>query len=74
MANRSREGAKLVDTYNIEGKTYNVFGCWDKETPEEEYDFYDVYCDGVCINLGEPFWESPTKEDIQEFVNEGLAI
>ena len=63
-------GNELLATYYYNHKSYSVYGCWDKETPANEFDFYDVYEDGECINLGEPFWEFPTRDEIIEFINQ----
>jgi hypothetical protein len=42
-------GNETVATYVIEGRKYDVVGCWDEETPQGRYDFYDVYDDrGQC--------------------------
>jgi len=62
-------GNELIAIY-VYGKTrYYIYGCWDKETPENIFEFYDVYdVDGNCINEGEPFYELPTREDILEFL------
>ena len=62
-------GNELKATYYILGKTYNIFGCWDNETPENEFDFYDV-CekDGTCINEGEPFYQFPTYDELREYI------
>jgi hypothetical protein len=70
---------ELLATYYIEHKgvtrrKFHVRGCWDKETPENEFDFYDIdeEVNGVsqCINEGAPFYEMPTREEVKEFVKE----
>ena len=64
-------GNELKATYYILGRKYNIFGCWDKETPEYEFDFYDVHDEhGTCINEGEPFWEFPSYDELREYVQE----
>ena len=44
-----------------------VIGCWDDETPEQTFEFYDLYMDGECINLGDPIYSDnfPTREEVQ---------
>ena len=62
-------GNELVATYYIFGEKYNVFGCWDNETEENTFDFFDVYDSvGTCINEGEPFWKEPTRESLKEYI------
>jgi hypothetical protein len=72
-------GNELVATYyighlGVTRRKFNVYGCWDKETPENEFDFFDVYLDDdktqECINEGEPFYDMPSREEIKEFVKE----
>ena len=77
MAKRTKyenEGAELLVSYWYGNKRINVYGCWDKETPENEFDFYDLYEDDgktqTCINEGEPFWEIPTYEEVEDFINQ----
>lgn len=65
-----KTGSEVVAEYVIEGKTYTVYGCWDHETPDDEYEFYDVEVDGECINLGEPFYELPSEETVREYLEE----
>lgn len=45
---------------------YDVVGYMDKDTPEGEYEFFDVFDNttGACINEGNPFYEMPTRTDV----------
>lgn len=62
-------GSQLIAQYYIFKNTYFIYGCWDNETPENEFDFYDVYDkEGNCINEGEPFYEFPTYDEILDYV------
>ena len=48
MATRTKdgkEGAEMLTSYWYGKKRINVYGCWDKETPEDKFDFYDLYED-----------------------------
>jgi len=58
-------GNELVDVKTVDGVDVDVIGCWDGDTPEGEYDFYDLYMEGECINEGEPCYDLPTDEDIR---------
>ena len=64
----SKEGNEFVKLVIIDGVKVDVYGCWNRDTPENEYDFYDLYVDGQCINLGEPCYEKPTEDDIRAFL------
>lgn len=61
-------GNQLVKSVIVEDVEVDIVGCWDNETPDEEYDFYDLFVDGECINLGEPCYEMPTKDTIRDFL------
>ena len=64
-------GNELVCQYRIDGREIDVYGCWDGETPENEYDFYDIYDqDGICLNEGDPWFEKPTEADVEEYLTE----
>lgn len=62
-------GNQLIASIYFNHKVYDVYGCWDKDTPENKFDFYDIYDeDGFCINEGEPFYTFPTFEDLQDYL------
>jgi len=65
-------GNELVAQYYIFGKTYDIYGCWDNDTPENKFDFYDVYNreTGICINIGNPFYEFPSYNELVEYIKE----
>jgi len=71
-----KAGCECVETRTVDGVEVDVYGCWDKDTPENEYEFYDLYVDGECINFGEPCYEKPTDDDIRAFLElqEALKI
>jgi len=55
--------------YWVFGKSYDIDGCWDEETPENQFDFYDVFdIDGNCLNEGSPFYEWPTWDAVKSLV------
>lgn len=49
-------GNKTIKTIKVNGVEVDVVACWDKDTPEGKYDFYDFYVNGECINEGEPHY------------------
>jgi len=58
-------GNETIGTRKVDGVEVEVVGFWDDETPDNEYDYFDIFVEGLCINLGEPFYEMPTDEDIR---------
>jgi len=63
-------GNEDVAVYYVSGRKITVVACWDNETPENEYDFYDIYENGNCLNEGSPFYSMPTREEVREFINQ----
>lgn len=65
-----KQGDSLIFSHSANGQQIDVYGCWDKETPDGEYDFYDIYLrsSGVCLNEGDPFYSLPTHADISDAV------
>lgn len=65
-------GEELLATYYYKKKKYNVYGCWDKETPENGFEFYDVYEDDgkvqQCVNLGNPYYDLPSRKEIIDLI------
>mgnify|MGYP003658238997 CR=1 FL=1 len=48
-------GSEIVATFTIEGEEVTIYGCFDNETLESQFDFYDVYnASGECLNIGQP--------------------
>lgn len=71
-----KSGDELIVTYKINNRAIDIYGCWDEDTPENEFDFYDAYETNPetnmaeCLNLGCPFYERPTKTEIEEFLRD----
>ena len=55
----SRLGNQVVKTLEVRGVKVDVVGCWDGDTPEGEFDFYDFYIGDRCLNEGEPYYGKP---------------
>lgn len=60
-----------VKSWLIHGKVYEIYGIYYDDTPNGEYDHYEVDHDGECINLGAVFWSEPTEEDIKKLIEGG---
>ncbi len=63
-------GSTHICTLDIQGVQYEVYGCWDEDTPDDEYDFYDVHVGSECINEGSPFWDLPTVDSLAKWLEE----
>ena len=64
-------GNETIGNYLINHQRIDIVGCWDNETPENEYDFFDLYNEnGICLNEGDPFYEFPTWADVKEYLTE----
>jgi hypothetical protein len=64
------EGADIVASYYIKNMTFDVVGYYDSDTPENEYDFFDVFA--PAGNCDSDFLFSPeVTEDGKICINEG---
>ena len=62
-------GNQLLAIYYINQEKFSIFGCWDKDTPENQFDFYDLYDEGgTCLNEGCPFYDFPSWNLIKVFL------
>ena len=64
---------EIFATINISGQTVTVFACFDtlEELDNDTPTYYDIERDdGVCLNLGEPFYEIPTLSQIKELLDQ----
>ena len=66
---RQKYGDTIVGTRVVDGTEVVIYGCWDEETPEGQYDYYDLYVDGECINMGSPCWMKPTDQVIKKHLD-----
>jgi hypothetical protein len=67
-AQRQKAGSEHVAWVQAGDAKVEVVGCWDEQTPDEQYEFYDLYLNDECINLGEPCYTYPTVEHIAKLV------
>ena len=52
-------------TYWINDIEYKVYGVWYDDTPNDGYDFYDVYQGMYCINEGNPYYDDiPSYQEV----------
>ena len=64
---------EIVATVIIKKQKVTVFACYDtrEELDNDEPTFYDLETDdGVCLNLGEPFYGLPTLSEIIELLDQ----
>lgn len=52
--------------------TVDVYGCWDSQTPDGAFDFYDLYDadSGACLNEGEPLHAFPSWQKVLTLVGD----
>ena len=75
-------GNELVATYYLGQKAIlDVYGCWDGDTQENKFDFYDLYLRDLrgrktseCINLGDPFHSLPTRNQVKRYYEEHWLV
>jgi hypothetical protein len=60
----------LIETRNILGYEVDIYGYSYEDTKDGEYDFRDAFINGECINIGHPFFENPTDEELMPFVTD----
>ncbi len=61
-------GCNFIKSIKVKNKKYNIFGCYDNDTEENQYSFYDIYdSKGYCINEGSPFYKLEIKS-IKSFI------
>ena len=64
-------GNEIVAVYYYGKKKIYLYGCWDNNTHNVAYDFYDVYDEyGTCLNEGSPFFTMPSRAEILDFLNQ----
>lgn len=65
-------GLEIVETVEVDGDQFVVYGSYTNDTPKDDYEFYDVYMVNAesglseLVDLGEPFPQCPTAEEIEE--------
>lgn len=59
-----------LETRQVGDRRIDVAGVYDSETPEDEYEWYDIFdaATGECLNMGEPFYEYPSDNRIAEYL------
>jgi hypothetical protein len=69
-------GNEVVDTFVIGFVPYDVVGCFDGDTKENEFDFFDVFetTSGMCLTLGCPFFTKPSRAEVEELVHETAKL
>ena len=68
MTRSGYSGHTNIETKTVDGREVDIVGCFEKDTPINTYDYYDLFVNGECINLGEPCYEYPTTDDIMAFL------
>lgn len=55
--------SELISEITIKGVILQIDGYYTNSRPND-YEWYDVFHQGVCVNEGEPFYEYPTEEQL----------
>ncbi|MFZ4585319.1 MAG: hypothetical protein ACOYNI_08840 [Acidimicrobiia bacterium] len=64
-------GLEIVEILEVDGEEFVVYGTYTNDTPKDEFEFFDVYVvnpeTGLSelVDLGQPFSECPTTEEIE---------
>lgn len=58
----------LIKTTDVGANTIHIFGCYDRGSIDEDYDYYEIAVNGN--RLRETFTEYPTDALIREVVGE----
>ena len=61
-------GNEVSERFAYKGRAVELVACWDSDTPENQIDFWDLYVDGECYTLGDPFFARPSMEEMIEAV------
>lgn len=66
----STDRGEFVKVYEFDGRRIELDGVIDRESPDDGYDYYDLFDeDGVCLNLGDPLYEIPTEDEVRQFLD-----
>ena len=64
-------GNQTLARFSINREFFDIVGCWDKDTPDNQFDFYDIYDEGgICLNEGCPFYTFPSWFELKEYLEE----
>jgi len=63
-----KTGSDIIKTIKVGKVEVDIVGCFDSDTPEGKYDFYDLFIGSNCINEGDPFYIKPTIKTIRPYV------
>lgn len=61
---------QTLATFFIYGKSYDIDGWFDEDTPDDVFDFYDIFDkNGTCLNEGEAYYKFPSYEEVRELID-----
>jgi hypothetical protein len=59
-----------IKTEHVDGTDVEIYGIYDENTPEGEYEWYDLFVGENCINEGDPLYTlMHTPQDIRWHLN-----
>lgn len=65
-----KTGDQLLGVYIFDNRRIELYGCFDDDSEEQGFDFYDVYDEDTreCLNEGSPFYVFPTWLEVRELL------
>ncbi len=60
--------SELLAIYKYGQYEVYIWGCCDEETPENQFDFFDITDKGQSLNDGNPFYEFPSWFEIKAYL------
>jgi hypothetical protein len=66
MANAGND--EYVKTYRIGDRQIELYGTRYADTPDAEFDFYEIFENGICLNEGDPLYEVPSEAELARIV------
>lgn len=61
-------GSEYLYTINYQNRSFDIVGCWDSNTPNNEFSFFDIYENNECLNLGFIYDNKPDLNDIKNLL------
>lgn len=60
-----------LQSFAIGARTVECYGIRYSDTPVGEFDFYELYEDGACLNEGAPLFARPNLAEIERYLSGG---
>ena len=57
-------------TFQIGDRQIELYGTYYPDTPDGEFDHYDLFERGICLNEGDPIYDLPSEAAVARIVAE----